>query len=102
MEPTNEQNQTTVPVSAPEKHTSTLFIVLILLVVAAVLFWIVNATQNMNKDYDMYNVNTEDSVDGYGEPVAGAGENDEATQAESDAIRADLETETIDGTSEAL
>jgi hypothetical protein len=117
MEPTIEQNQTTapvsepvvvpapsadMPVSAPAKHGHALYIVVLLLVVAAVLFWIVNATQQMHTDTDSYMPETTGSAGVYSEPVPGAGENDAATQAESDAIRADLESESIDGTSEAL
>ena len=95
-----EQNNNTIPATAqiPIKHHSKmLWILLPLVVLAALLFFLVGATDKTDEAMVM-----DDSYIMSDEAMPGAGEDPDATAEESAAIRADLEASDTDGVSEGI
>lgn len=99
MDPIEQNNYATpATAQAPAKpHHAMLWILLPLVVVAALLFLLVGSTDKADES-----MITDDSYIMSDEAIEGAGEDPDATAEESAAIRADLEASDTDGVSEGI
>lgn len=85
--------------NAPVMHTHKTLIALVLLVVVAIVLFSIARTVSVQ---DQGIAENADQTYQYSEVIPEAGDTPEATNAEADAIRADLEASSADGVSDGL